>query len=223
MTCGASWKNAAECASASEAVIAPARVIPPNTPRPMGCSLAGDAEVSDSSQELNRYRARRYIWKGNGHNTPEMPGFSASRLDTDYKVESYRSRSRSSEREEEETMLRIAVALTLAAALLGVPPRAHAQAVTGTLLGNITDSSGAAVPGATVTATEVQTNTSRTVVSNETGNYTFTSLRNGTYTVTAEVQGFRKVIRQNVQVEVNTTMRVDLTLELGQVSEAVTV
>jgi hypothetical protein len=120
-------------------------------------------------------------------------------------------------------MFRIAVAATLVAALLGTPSPARAQAVTGTLLGNITDSSGAAVPGATVTATEVQTNTSRTTVSNETGHYTFTSLRNGTYTVTAEVQGFRKVIRQNVQVDVNTTMRVDLTLELGQVTEAVTV
>src|SRR5262245_62206789 len=104
---------------------------------------------------------------------------------------------------------RLATAAALAVCLCAFPSRAASQAVTGTLLGNITDSSGAAVPGATVTATEVQTNTSRTVVSNETGNYTFTSLRNGTYTVTAEVQGFRKVIRQNVQVEVNTTMRVE--------------
>ncbi|HEY7499683.1 MAG TPA: TonB-dependent receptor [Vicinamibacterales bacterium] len=120
-------------------------------------------------------------------------------------------------------MLRIAVAAIIATTLVGAPPAARAQAVTGTLLGNVTDSSGAAVPGATVTATEVQTNTSRTAVTNETGNYTFSSLRNGTYTVSAEVQGFRKVIRQNVQLDVNTTLRVDLTLELGQVSEAVTV
>jgi hypothetical protein len=120
-------------------------------------------------------------------------------------------------------MLRIAAAAVIAAALVGAPRAAFAQAVTGTLLGNITDSSGAAVPGATVTATEVQTNTSRTTVSNETGNYTFSSLRNGTYTVSAEVQGFRKVIRQNVQLDVNMTLRVDLTLELGQVTEAVTV
>jgi Carboxypeptidase regulatory-like domain len=109
------------------------------------------------------------------------------------------------------------------AVLLSVPGIVHGQAVTGTLLGNVTDSSGAAVPGATVTATEVQTNTGRTVVSNETGHYIFSSLRNGTYTVQAEVQGFRKVIRENVRVDVNTTIRVDLTLELGQVTEAVTV
>ena len=115
------------------------------------------------------------------------------------------------------------LAAMLAATLLCTPSPAAAQAVTGTLLGNITDASGAAVPGATVTATELQTNTSRTTVSNETGHYTFSSLRNGTYSVTAELQGFRKVIRQNVQVDVNTTLRVDLTLELGQMSEAVTV
>jgi len=113
--------------------------------------------------------------------------------------------------------------VALASLIVNIPSTAGAQAVTGTLLGNISDSSGAAVPGATVTATEVETNTSRSVVSNETGNYIFSSLRNGTYTVQAEVQGFRKVIRQNVRVDVNTTMRVDLVLELGQVTEAVTV
>jgi Carboxypeptidase regulatory-like domain len=115
------------------------------------------------------------------------------------------------------------LAVAALAVLLSVPSIVHGQAVTGTLLGNVTDSSGAAVPGATVTATEVQTNTGRTVVSNETGHYIFSSLRNGTYTVQAEVQGFRKVIRENVRVDVNTTIRVDLTLELGQVTEAVTV
>ena len=70
---------------------------------------------------------------------------------------------------------------------------------------------------------ETQTNISRTAVTNEAGNYIFSSLKNGTYSVEAELQGFRKVIRQNVRVDVNTTMRVDLTLELGQLTEAVTV
>ncbi len=107
--------------------------------------------------------------------------------------------------------------------MLAIPSTVSAQAVTGTLLGNVTDASGAAVPGATVTAIETQTNISRTAVSNEAGNYIFSSLKNGTYSVEAELQGFRKVIRQNVRVDVNTTMRVDLKLELGQVTEAVTV
>ena len=123
-----------------------------------------------------------------------------------------------------EGLARVSWALTLAAVVLLVVPRAAgAQAVTGTLLGNINDSSGGTVPGATVTATEVKTNTSRTVVSNENGYYIFSSLQNGVYDVTAELQGFRKIIRKDVKVDVNTTVRVDLTLEVGQMSEAVTV
>ena len=106
--------------------------------------------------------------------------------------------------------------------LLAATP-AHAQAVTGTLLGNVTDSSGAGVPGATVTALETQTNTSRTAVTNEAGNYIFSSLQNGTYTVDVELQGFKKVVRPNVKLDVNTTVRVDLKLEVGQVSETLTV
>jgi hypothetical protein len=115
------------------------------------------------------------------------------------------------------------ILVTLVCAALAVPSTAGAQAVTGTLLGNINDSSGAVVPGVTVTATEVGTDTSRTAVTNEGGHYFFSSLKNGIYTVSAELQGFRKVIRQNVRVDVNTTIRVDLVLELGNVTEAITV
>jgi hypothetical protein len=104
-----------------------------------------------------------------------------------------------------------------------VPSQANGQAVTGTLLGNVTDTSGAAVPGATVTARETQTNVSRTATTNETGYYIFSSLQNGTYAVEAELQGFKKVLREGVRVEVNTTVRVDLKLEVGQLNETVEV
>src|SRR4051794_33217446 len=106
--------------------------------------------------------------------------------------------------------------------LLAASP-ARAQAVTGTLLGNVTDSSGGGVPGATVTALETQTNISRTAVTNESGNYIFSSLRNGTYTVEVELQGFKKMVRPNVKVEVNTTVRVELKLEVGGINETLTV
>ena len=118
---------------------------------------------------------------------------------------------------------RFATAAALALCLCAVASRASAQAVTGTLLGNLTDSSGGTVPGVSVTATEVQTNVSRTTVSNEAGAYTFSSLPNGRYTVSAELQGFKKVIRQNVQVDVNTTIRVDMTMEVGAMTESVNV
>ncbi len=121
------------------------------------------------------------------------------------------------------TGTRVACGLAVLLSVLVMPVTARAQAVTGTLLGNVTDASGGAVPGATVTAVETQTNVSRTAVTNEAGNYIFSSLRNGTYSVEAELTGFRKVMRQNVRVDVNTTMRVDLTLELGSMNEAVTV
>jgi len=115
------------------------------------------------------------------------------------------------------------VAATAAVVAIAGPPAAHAQAVRGTLVGNVTDSSGAAMPGVTVTITDVNTNVGRTAVTNESGNYTFSSLLSGTYRVEAELQGFRKYQREGVQVDVNTTVRVDIPLEVGQLSEQVTV
>ena len=91
----------------------------------------------------------------------------------------------------------LALALLLGLFLI-VPSHASAQAVTGTLLGNVTDTTGAAVPGTTVTARETQTNVSRTTTTNETGFYIFSSLQNGTYAVEAELQGFKKVLREGV-------------------------
>ena len=107
----------------------------------------------------------------------------------------------------------VAVLLSL---VLFVPSVARAQAVTGTLLGNVTDSSGAAVPGATVNLVEVQTNIKRSATTNDVGFYIFASLLNGTYIVETELQGFRKVVRNGRPGRVNTTMRVDVKLEVGQ-------
>ncbi len=114
--------------------------------------------------------------------------------------------------------------LSLGALLLLLLPRpAGAQAVTGTLLGNVRDASGAAVPGATVTAIETNTNITRTAVSNETGYYIFTNLKDGTYRVDGELQGFKKVTHGGVKVDVNQTVRIDLSLEVGNMTETVTV
>ncbi|MBK5295564.1 MAG: TonB-dependent receptor [Vicinamibacteria bacterium] len=112
------------------------------------------------------------------------------------------------------------VALVVA---LFTPSLAAAQAANGTLLGTVTDESGAAVPGVTVTATAVQTNIPRTGISNESGHYTFTNLPSGIYRVEGELQGFKKFIRDGVEVEVNSTIRVDVPLSVGELSETVTV
>src|SRR5216683_1205466 len=100
---------------------------------------------------------------------------------------------------------------------------AGAQAVKGALLGNIVDSSGLALPGVTVTITEVNTNISYTAISNESGNYVFSNLKDGTYRVSGELSGFRRVVRDGVDVPVNATVRVDLKLEVGAVEASITV
>lgn len=112
------------------------------------------------------------------------------------------------------------LALALAPGLVGT---AAGQAANGTLLGGVRDESGSAVPGATVTAIEVRTNIGRTVVSNEQGNYIFPNLAPGVYRVEGELAGFKKFERGGVDVKVNTTVRVDIALSVGSVSESVTV
>lgn len=109
------------------------------------------------------------------------------------------------------------------AALSLASPFARAQAVKGTLLGSVSDSQGAAVPGATVTITETGTNISRSAQTNSSGNYVFADLKDGTYRVTTEMSGFHKFVREGVVVAVNTTVRVDVPLQVGELSEEVAV
>jgi len=99
----------------------------------------------------------------------------------------------------------------------------YAQAVKGSLLGTITDSTGAAASNATVTITETRTNISNTATTNSSGNYVFSNLQDGLYRVEVSLSGFKRIVRENVEVKVNTTIRVDLALEVGNVSESVSV
>jgi hypothetical protein len=104
-----------------------------------------------------------------------------------------------------------------------VSPTVYSQAVTGTIVGSVSDSTGAVVPNAKVTIVETQTNQARTSNTNESGNYTFGSLPQGRYAVTVEQTGFRKATRENVALTINSTVRVDLQLQPGQISEEITV
>src|SRR2546430_10089616 len=117
----------------------------------------------------------------------------------------------------------LAVSVTAIALVLLCAGIAGAQAVKGSLLGNIVDQSGSALPGVTVTITEVNTNISYSTVTNESGNYVFTNLKDGTYRVAAELSGFKRVVRDGVDVPVNATLRVDLKMEVGAVEESITV
>ena len=99
----------------------------------------------------------------------------------------------------------------------------YSQAVNATLLGTVTDSSGAVVPNAKVTVTEVNTGVNRSGQSNESGNYTFPDMPPGQYSVTVELSGFKKETRKDIALTVNSSTRTDVQLTPGNVSETVEV
>lgn len=114
---------------------------------------------------------------------------------------------------------------SLLAALLAFPlaPAASAQITSATIVGTVSDTSGAALPGATVTARNVDTGFNRTVPSNEVGAYRLEFLPIGGYTVEITLSGFKTSSRSGIILRVNDTVKVDAQLEIGGVSETVTV
>ena len=115
---------------------------------------------------------------------------------------------------------------TIAAAMIGallLTNPIQAQVATGTILGNVTDTSGAAVPGATVTATNVDTQFSRTTTSDESGQYALRLLPLGNYKVDVTLDGFKNFSQTGIFLEVGRNARIDATIEPGNVSEVVSV
>src|ERR1700733_3007385 len=95
------------------------------------------------------------------------------------------------------------------------------QAVNATLLGSVSDVSGASVANAKVTLTESNTNVSHTAQTNESGNFVFPDLPPGNYTVAAEMTGFKKEERKDIALLVNTAQRVDIKLQPGNITESI--
>ena len=114
-----------------------------------------------------------------------------------------------------------ALALGLVVVLL-FPSSSWSQGAGG-LTGSVKDSSGAVIPGATVTLTNTSTGELRTAVSGKEGLYRVTNLPRGTYDVTANLDGFRTVTQSGVLVTVGDTVRLDFSLEVGGFGETVTV
>ncbi|HUC74061.1 MAG TPA: carboxypeptidase-like regulatory domain-containing protein, partial [Vicinamibacterales bacterium] len=110
-------------------------------------------------------------------------------------------------------MKRVALGFLIAASFF--PRLLAAQAVTGTILGTITDSSGAVMPGTTVTLRNTGTGLTRTVTTDAAGEYTVPSLPTGKYTVTAELSGFKTVSVPNVDLGVDQHVRINVRLEVG--------
>lgn len=113
---------------------------------------------------------------------------------------------------------RIIVILLLSSAHL-----TYGQAVTGSVLGVVTDASGSAAPNAKVIIIEENTGAQRSAETNQSGFYAFPALDSGTYSVSVELAGFRKATRGGMKVFVNTTVRADFVLEPGIVNQAVDV
>jgi hypothetical protein len=114
-------------------------------------------------------------------------------------------------------------AFGIACLALVLSASAFSQTTTGRILGTVTDQSGASVAGAAVVVTDVQRGTTRAAATDASGNYVATELQPGTYKVRAEAKGFKTVERPNIEVEVASDVRVDVTLPAGQVSETVVV
>src|SRR3954470_22530143 len=96
-------------------------------------------------------------------------------------------------------------------------------ATTTSLVGTVTDASGASAAGVSITATNVETNDSYRTTTADDGNYTIEFIKIGQYTVTAKQPGFQTVVKTGIVVSSNQTVRTDFTLQIGQVSEQVVV
>jgi hypothetical protein len=122
-------------------------------------------------------------------------------------------------------MLRLGFTAFLVLAIMAgaaLPTRAQ-QANTAVVVGTVVDSSDAAVPGATVALTHTDTSTTTTVVSDEKGQYRTAPLRIGSYTITVELPGFKTFVQRGVTLNIGDVRKVDATLQLGDVSEQITV
>src|SRR5580692_5014071 len=103
------------------------------------------------------------------------------------------------------------------------PARLIAQITSSTMYGQVTDATGAAVPGAQVSVSNTDTNLTRTLETNSAGEYRIELLPVGSYRVEISKPGFKKVVLEGIVLQVNVPGRVDATMHLGDVSETITV
>src|SRR5262249_8182655 len=109
------------------------------------------------------------------------------------------------------------------AALLVIAGVLFGQAMDGILVGTVTDTSGSAIPNATVSATNRETNVKYTTVTNATGDYRLNNVTVGRYNISATTSGFTPITKADVLMELNHTTAVNLTLAVGAVTTVVEV
>ncbi len=111
----------------------------------------------------------------------------------------------------------------LALATLAAPSTLNAQVLYGSVVGTIQDTSGAVIPGAQVSVRNTGTGQTQETESGVTGSFTLSNVLAGTYVFSVTAEGFRGYSQEGLEVSVNAVRRVDVTLEVGQVTETVTV
>ena len=115
------------------------------------------------------------------------------------------------------------IVLAVILTCLAITSLANAQVYYATLVGTVRDASGATVPNATITATELTTGVVTSATSNESGDYRIATLRPGSYNISATKASFKAVTINDIQLLVGKTTRVDIGLEVGEVQEKITV
>src|SRR5436190_23070680 len=106
--------------------------------------------------------------------------------------------------------------LTVICALCLMATTLWGQTATGRILGQVTDPTGAVVPGVKVTAANIATGVNYDTLTNEVGDYQILLLPIGEYRIEAELAGFRKIVTKPERLELNQSLRIDLKLEVGQ-------
>ncbi len=106
---------------------------------------------------------------------------------------------------------------------LALPAQVQAQVLYGSIAGRVTDATGAVMPGVEITIIDRSTNYTQTVISGETGTYTFRNVPRGTYRLSASLPGFREHVNDNVVVTVGSVTREEVVLQIGDIAEQITV
>src|SRR5216117_3385505 len=113
--------------------------------------------------------------------------------------------------------------IRLTIAILTLASLASAQESRGTIVGRITDQSGAVIAGAEVSATNLATNVTAASKSNEQGNFVLPYLLSGDYTVHASLAGFKKFVREGLQMRIGDTVELNIQMQVGDAAESVEV
>ena len=118
----------------------------------------------------------------------------------------------------------VGVAIRSLVILLLASTTVRAQSVsTAQINGTVKDAGGLALPGVTMTVTQTDTSLTRTAITNDTGSYTLTNLPVGPYRLEAALQGFRTYVQTGIVLQVNANPTLNVTLQLGQIAETITV